>query len=251
MKHRTRVCPTAGRSRTQARGSAVETHRRDVLRRLIVGGSLAAAIPFAQVRGQTEEEDVSPAEDLMREHGVLNRILLIYDEASGRLRSGRELDPEVLSAAAGIIRSFIEDYHEKLEEDYLFPRFEQAGRLTDLVTVLRHQHQAGRSLTDATLSLSRAASVLRNPGEKAKLVRSLESFIRMYRPHEAREDTVLFPALRDIVSPNEYHSLGEEFEEKEHELFGEDGFEAMVDRVASLEERLGIYDLSQFTPKDA
>ncbi len=34
----------------------------------------------------------------------------------------------------------------------------------------------------------------------------------MYRPHEAREDTILFPALRKLVSKNEYHSLGEKFE---------------------------------------
>jgi hypothetical protein len=31
-------------------------------------------------------------------------------------------------------------------------------------------------------------------------------------------------------------------------LFGEDGFEQMVDRVASIEKALGIYDLAQFTP---
>lgn len=32
-----------------------------------------------------EEEEISPAEDLMREHGVLNRILLIYEEAVSRV----------------------------------------------------------------------------------------------------------------------------------------------------------------------
>jgi hypothetical protein len=39
------------------------------------------------------------------------------------------------------------------------------------------------------------------------------------------------------------------FEKKEHQLFGEEGFEKMVDRVASIERTLGIYDLWQFTPK--
>jgi hypothetical protein len=29
----------------------------------------------------------------------------------------------------------------------------------------------------------------------------------MYNPHEAREDTVLFPAFRNLVSKNEYDSL--------------------------------------------
>src|SRR6516225_6918735 len=43
------------------------------------------------------------------------------------------------------------------------------------------------------------------------------------------------------VSPHEFDSLGEDFEKKEDELFGEDGFEKVV------EKRLGVYDLAQFT----
>jgi hemerythrin-like domain-containing protein len=70
----------------------------------------------------------------------------------------------------------------------------------------------------------------------------------MYNPHEAREDTVLFPAFRKLVSKHEYDSLGEEFENNEHKKFGEDGFEIMVNRVAEIEKSLGIYDLAQFTP---
>src|SRR5689334_22740167 len=73
------------------------------------------------------EEDVSTNEDLMREHGVLNRVLLIYDEAIRRIQAKEKFDPAVLTKSAGIIKSFIEDYHEKLEEDHIFPRFEQAG----------------------------------------------------------------------------------------------------------------------------
>lgn len=70
----------------------------------------------------------------------------------------------------------------------------------------------------------------------------------MYRPHESREDTILFPAFRKIVSRSEYDSLGEEFEKNEHRLFGSDGFETMVNKVAPIEKQLGIYELSQFTP---
>jgi hypothetical protein len=39
-------------------------------------------------------------------------------------------------ASAKLIRSFAEDYHEKLEQDYMFPRFRNANRLVDLVDVL-------------------------------------------------------------------------------------------------------------------
>jgi hemerythrin-like domain-containing protein len=77
---------------------------------------------------------------------------------------------------------------------------------------------------------------------------TIEQFIRMYRPHAAREDTDLFPNLRSLFSEHEYDAIAELFENKEHELFGDDGFEKMVDRVARLEQQIGIHDLGQFTP---
>src|SRR5437762_116872 len=142
-------------------------NRRVFLRGGIIfsGAALAGAalLRGAEKEKQSEEKEieVGPPEDLMREHGVLKRVLLIYGEALRRLGAKQDFPPDALATAAGIIRSFVEDYHEKLEEDVLFPRFEK----------------------------------------------------------------------------------------KEDELFGEDGFEKVVDKVAGIEKRLGIYDLAQFTPK--
>ena len=183
----------------------------------------------------------------MREHGVLKRILLIYGEAVRRIDGKEDLPPEPLADSAKIIREFVEDYHEKLEEDFLFPRFKKANKLVDLVDVLLQQHQAGRRVTERILALSAAG--LKSGADKSKLSAALSGFVRMYAPHEAREDTVLFPALHQIVSPHEYGALGEDFERKEHQLFGKEGFEGMVPRVAAIEKELGIYDLAQFTPK--
>ena len=221
---------------------------------LAASGVAVSALPARALPEKTpkpaekEQEDVSPAEDLMREHGVLKRILLVYREALRRLDAKEDLPPETLSDSAGIIRTFIEDYHEKLEENFLFPRFRKANTLTDLVDVLAAQHQAGRRVTDTTIRLAKLQT-LRDPEQRKRLAGSLRAFVRMYEPHEAREDTVLFPALRRIVSANEYDALGDQFEGEEHRLFGEDGFEKMVDKVAAIEKRLGIYELAQFTPK--
>jgi hemerythrin-like domain-containing protein len=210
--------------------------------------SIGEAVSKGKRPAGEAEEEVSPAEDLMREHGVLKRVSLVYEESVRRLDAGKDLPPEALSGAAKIIRSFIEDYHERLEEGFLFPRFRKANTQVDLVDVLLAQHRAGRRLTDATLRLSTLQG-MRDAGDRKLLTDSLRSFVRMYNPHEAREDTVLFPAFRKIVSASEYDALGEQFEEKEHQLFGEDGFGKMVDRVAGIEKSRGIYDLAQFTPK--
>jgi hemerythrin-like domain-containing protein len=197
--------------------------------------------------GADEEEDVTPAEDLMREHGVLKRVLLVYDEVQDRIAAGKDFPPDALTRAAKIVQSFIEGYHEKLEEEQLFPRFRKKGKLVDLVDTLEAQHKAGRRLTERALAL--AGGGLKSATDRRELSTTLHQFVRMYAPHEAREDTVLFPAIHEIVSRHEYDALGEEFEKREHQLFGKDGFEGMVERIGAIEKDLGIFDLSQFTPR--
>jgi hemerythrin-like domain-containing protein len=193
-----------------------------------------------------KEKKVSPPEDLMQEHGLLNRILLIYDRCKNHLINNDSFPIDALANSANIIREFVEDYHEKQEEDYLFPRFQKANTLTDLVSILKQQHDAGRDITSQVIEITKHQTL--SNSEHDRLILLLKNFTVMYRPHEAREDTVLFPAFRKIVSQHEYDSLGEEFENNEHKHFGEDGFETMVNRVAEIEKTLGIYDLAQFTP---
>lgn len=225
--------------------------RRDFIEKTFKVTAIAGLSSITLLSGCKDEDDegqkVSPPEDLMQEHGLLNRVLLIYDTCRQRLVSMEDFPAEALSNAAGVIRTFVEDYHEKQEENYLFPRFRKANQLTDLVQTLLAQHNAGRVLTDQVMQLTRSSS--RTNTETQKLIRILTSFNAMYRPHEAREDTILFPAFRKIVSRYEYDSLGEEFEKNEQKLFGKDGFESMVAKVAGIEKTLGIYELAQFTPK--
>lgn len=204
-------------------------------------GTTTAASPPAAAGEQ--EAEVTPGEDLMQEHGVLRRILLIYHEVASRLERGEAPDLAVVTESAAIVRRFIEDYHEQLEEDFLFPRFEAAQTQIELVTVLREQHRRGREATDAIRELA-AAGAEADPRRLAELLRAFE---RMYGPHAAREDTVLFPAFREVVGREGYRELGEQFEAREHALFGEHGFAETVARVAGLKQALGLDDLASFT----
>jgi hemerythrin-like domain-containing protein len=236
----------------------IDDSRRRLLRFLAVS-SAGFVMPMHMARAgektidnheseEEAEEGIPPTEDLMREHGVLKRILLIYDEASRRIEANEAPPFDAVLASAKIVRHFIEDYHEKLEEHHIFPRFQKAGHLVQLTHTLKAQHDAGRRLTDITLQLANQPN-LKEAESRTRLTHALYAFVRMYSPHEAREDTVLFPALREIISGNEFAALGEDFEEQEHRMFGEDGFNEIVGKVASIEKSLGIYDLAQFTPK--
>jgi|SRR5690242_14831337 len=203
----------------------------------------------SKTSGNAHEEEgppVTPPEDLMREHGVLDRVLLIYEAAMRNFDAKQDFDPAAIMQSAQVIRDFIENYHEKSEEQQVFPRFKKANQMTELVDVLLRQHQAGRKVTETILRL--APNGRTEGDERRQLVGGMQSFIAMYRPHAAREDTELFPKLRKVVSPNEFDAMSEGFEREEHRLFGEDGFEKMVDRVAQIERLVGINDLSKFTP---
>jgi hemerythrin-like domain-containing protein len=212
-----------------------------------LGMSLPGRLLAADQDENDPEEDVTPAEDLMREHGVLKRVLLIYDEVRERIATKKSFPVEAVTSSAKIIQTFIEGYHEKLEEEHLFPRFRKKGKLVELVDTLEAQHKAGRRVTARIVTLT--GSGVKADGDKQALSEAMRQFVRMYAPHEAREDTVLFPAIHDVVSKQEYDALGEDFEKKEHEILGKDGFEGMVEKIGEIEKALGIFDLRQFTPK--
>ncbi|HEY2294933.1 MAG TPA: hemerythrin domain-containing protein, partial [Thermoanaerobaculia bacterium] len=191
-------------------------------------GLLAAVPPLAALEGKPAgkaldpDEGVTAPEDLMKEHGVLNRCLLIYEEGMRRIQAKQEVAPEVFLHTAELVRTFVEEYHEKNEEKYIFPEFVKARKLVDLVETLKTQHVAGRKVTAEILRLSQPA-LFRVEANRGQLVAACQSFIRMYRPHEAREDTVLFPALRKALSAKDIKELGEQFEKEEDRLFGEGG----------------------------
>jgi hemerythrin-like domain-containing protein len=232
-----------------------ETRKRSLLKFAAVpgagfAGGLIVPSAFAAESRKKEPDrkaEVTPPEDLMREHGLLDRLLLVYEAGIRKLVSNEDFDPVVIVSAAEIVRDFIENYHEKSEEEAVFPRFKKAGKMVSLVDTLLTQHQAGRHVTEAILQT--APGSRNNDGDRKRLVGSIQSFINMYRPHAAREDTDLFPMLRGLVSAHEYDAMAEDFEKKEHQLFGSDGFEVMAKRVASLEQQFGIGDLGQFTPR--
>jgi hemerythrin-like domain-containing protein len=217
-------------------------------------GISAFSWPSGRCRGDDCDESkksadtVGAAEDLMREHGVLNRILLVYEECLRRLREGDDLGPEAFHRPALLVSQFIHDYHERLEETYVFPEFDRAGKLVTLVNVLREQHCAGREATDVVLRNANPDRFSK-PDARDALKRACAAFIRMYRPHEAREDTVVYPAFHRLVSPEKLRELGERFEMEEDRLFGHEGFEKTVAQVAEIEKQLGIGDLAAFTPK--
>ena len=202
----------------------------------------------APAPGEAEPIEVTATEDLMREHGILRRALLVYQESAVRLRQDpASVPPDALEKTANLFRVFGEEYHEKkLEETFIFPAVKKtANAATAYVDILLAQHVRGREITDYLLSISQADKIASNSVEP--LAKALELFVRMYEHHAAIEDTVVFPAWKAAVGGNELDALGEKFEEIEHEQFGSDGFETALKRMEEIEQSLGLSNLDMFT----
>lgn len=231
-----------------------DSTRRELLR----GGAAALATgaagllvtsAFGQQSKEAAEPEVTATEDLMREHGVIRRALLVYSQIAAKLRkSPGFVDAAALHKTAQLFRTFGEDYHERmLEEQHIFPIVRKMkGEAAGYPDVLTAQHQRGREITEYTLSVTNAPKISVQHGEP--LARTLEAFVRMYENHAAREDTIVFPAWKTNFSNKRLDELSDEFEEIEHKMFGKDGFEDAEKTISDIEAAFGFTDISQFTP---
>lgn len=235
----------------------INQERRNLLRNSVLLGIAVAApnLPVFAMSGQettgtnSKEPEVTATEDLMREHGVIRRALLVYTETVPKLRqNASSVDPGALRQTAQLFRTFGEDYHEKmLEEQHIFPVIRKQGALLQCYAdVLTDQHARGREITDYILAVTNAGKISSRHAEP--LAEVLEGFVRMYENHAAREDTIVFPAWKTNFTDKQLDEISDQFEDIEHKMFGKDGFEDAEKKIANIEGLLGFGDLAQFTP---
>jgi len=210
-----------------------------------VTAALVACREAASPSGGDDDDEVTATEDLMREHGVIRRVLVVYRECATRLRATPSAPVgDALQRAAALMRKFGEDYHEKrLEETHIFPALAKTPVAATAQT-LAAQHQRGRELTEVIL---KNAS---DPKNAESLARTLDAFARMYEEHAAIEDTIVFPAWKKTLSKKQLAEIGDRFEDIEREALGKDGFEGAVAQIAEIEKSLGI-DLASMTAPSA
>lgn len=177
--------------------------------------------------GRSDAAAVTPVEDLMKEHSSLRRLMAVYRKCLDR----RDPDLGILKESARIIKSMVHDFHEKMEEEFIFPALKKRRILVDLVDVLDSQHRLVRPLTDTIIESD----------DSSKVLSAVSDFLDIYTAHGTREDTELFPVWRRTMSAGEYAMVGEKFRFREREQFGDSGFEFLMAEIAGLEKRIGVH----------
>jgi hemerythrin-like domain-containing protein len=223
----------------------------------VAGASIASTLLLSGCGAKGDDEErgekgegapVTANEDLMREHGVLRRVLVLYREVSAKLRANPgSVDAAALGAAANLFRNFGEHYHEQLlEEQHIFPAVRKAGGdAAGLIDTLLAQHQRGRAITDYVID--RTSNGKLATADADPMARAMIDFARMYEAHTAREDTVIFPAFKASLGQKAYDEIGEQFEDIERKTFGGDGFDMALKQVSDIEGKLGLANLGGFT----
>ena len=197
-------------------------------------------------KGTMPKGTMTPMEDLTSQHALVGRILLVYQMSATKDTGMTPAPTKVLATAAGMIRSAVDEFHVRIEEDYLFPLFEKSGNMTSLVSTLRQQHAAGKRLNDTILQMASAST---GSASVEALAPHLMAYSRMIQAHTAYEETLLYPQIRSALSDTDYERLQTTMQEMSNKKLGPEGFAGMLAKVEELERSAGITGLAQFTPK--
>ena len=190
-------------------------------------------------------EKMSPTEELDVEHGQLTRILLAMDNVLRGSASVPKANLGPIDQACKMIRQSVVDHHMKIEEEYVYPRFEDTD-LADCASTLKTQHIEARKLLAHMESLAKSGT-LRDRAEMEELKRTFNDFKDMITAHAAFEETVLFPVMEGTWSQKDLDNLREIQEEDEKKLMGDNAAEKMFEMLTSLESSCGVTGLRDYT----
>jgi hemerythrin-like domain-containing protein len=187
------------------------------------------------------------AERLMSEHGVVQRLLICFDEAADKLETDAPVPGGAVLDAGAIVDGFVEAYHEEAEERFIFKALQGQQEVADLILTLRRQHAAGRTLAARIMNM--AGGGLAGEGRRRPIAAFCRSYARMYRAHAAYEDTVLVPALRTLLGAADFGALGGQVREFAAATLGTADLADVLGRVGAIEKQLGIGELADFTAR--
>lgn len=167
-----------------------------------------------------------PIEVLLGEHRTILAVLDEVDRESRRLEAKGALREAFWADLLRFLDEFDAGLHHKKEEDLLFPALEGAGLSASHgpTAVLRDEHlrsQFWRNRLEQAL----------HDRDRTRLIAAVASYLDLTRAHVLKENQILFPLARQLLSPEALAELRVAFQALE---------EAHRDQLQPL--RLGIAD---------
>ncbi|HWR52856.1 MAG TPA: hemerythrin domain-containing protein [Bryobacteraceae bacterium] len=161
----------------------------------------------------------TPAQVLIQEHRIIQRVVAAMAVIADELREGRRVDPQDLRDMLTFLRVFADECHHGKEEQYLFPLLEARGVPATgcPVGVLKNEHVKGRTLV---AQFAEAIETYAGDGSAGRdaLIAALAGLVELYPNHIWKEDYLLLPMADKVLSAADQKTLAEQFERVEAQM---------------------------------
>ena len=157
---------------------------------------------------------------LEQEHRTIEKIVRVTGVLADELAENRDIDDDILRDLCQFLRVYGHQCHHGKEESYLFPMLERHGVPEEgcPLGALRHEHERSRVLTQELVQASAEYAANRHDGSSA-LSEVLRNIAQFYPAHIWKEEYLLFPMARKVLSEEDDQRLLKEFKSVESDIF--------------------------------
>jgi len=159
-------------------------------------------------------------DSLEQEHRTIEKIVRVIGVLADELAENREIDGDILRDLCRFLRVYGHQCHHGKEESSLFPMLESHGVPEEgcPLGALRHEHERSRALTQELVQASAEYATNRHDGSSA-LSEVLRNIAQFYPAHIWKEEYLLFPMARKVLSEEDDQRLLKEFKSIESDIF--------------------------------
>jgi hemerythrin-like domain-containing protein len=172
------------------------------------------------------------------EHRTISAILHGMEYLVRKIRAQKKkVDPRVFHAMLYYLDTFSERAHHPKEDQFLFRALRSRGAGAEaLITELEKEHAGGE---DALRRLAQALNRYEEGGDRefADFERAVERFVGSYREHMRKEEELLFPLARQLLTDADWAAIDREFEANRDPLADSRDtrdFEKLFQRIAEI-----------------
>ncbi len=177
---------------------------------------------------------MGPLEELREEHGAIMKVFSILRGLAPKLEE-HNLDSIChFRRILEFLTVFVDHCHHAKEEAFLFPAMQKTRtKNSHLIEELISEHEKGRTMIGA---LDALLGRMKRDEERGAgvLVNTINEYIQLFRTHIRKENGILFPEARVILSNRDQQDMAREFEKFEEERIGKGRHEAFHRMIEEL-----------------
>ncbi len=160
-----------------------------------------------------------PTDVLEAEHRIIQRVVANMARIAEALERGKTVEVSALRELVRFLKVFADECHHAKEEASLFAMLELKGVPVEgcPIGVLRNDHVKGRAMVAELNNAVESYASDTQPDSRPVIV-ALGKLIHFYPDHIWKEDYLLFPLAKKVLSSTDEGILTEQFENIETRL---------------------------------